>query len=304
MNTSKNFVLYLVWIMYLFLLTAPCYSQKNTISFSVKTSYQISLIGRCLYYDYCGMFPDSIYNNQKLPYYLLNQLTEKEYKVYDPVSKEDSLKKPLLLSMQKIKERVSKKELVERRIALIFDFDEKWDLDTVNSNIKRQSNSMTIKYQSVDTIDNKDGSKLIITGEGSMATMYYNKHLANRFKKRYEHSYNAGVYCTEISCRDTTSFFYNTKNRMLFLNALMKGIENGDYKVKRIYDEEELNYNDFINYVTDDKPEYFSELLSDVNELFIFDYCYVDPKTLYVHKELKSVLLFGTMEIEINSFDK
>ena len=88
---------------------------------------------------------------------------------------------------------------------------------------------------------------------------------------------------------------------MIFLKALMKGIQKGKYRIKRLYDNELLNYNEFVNYVTEDDPEYFNKLLANINELFFIDHCYVDPKTLYVHKEIKSIILFGTMEIEMNS---
>ncbi len=302
MKLVRKYIQFTAIITGLLLVVNDCEAQDGTISFSVKTTNKMPLEGhRALNPDYYGMVHDSIYHNQQLPNFIMNQFENKQYKVYEPEYDKDSLNRPPRLSMQALKDRIGKETEGRTRTVFSLDFNEKWILDTISTNIKRQTLSMAIREQSKQTYKREDGSNLIIAGENTIATMYYKRYSPNRIKKIYERSQYTGLYLTEVLFRDTSSFFYKKESRMIFLKALMKGIQKGKYRVKRRYDNEVLNYNDFVNYVTDDDPAYFNKLLANINELFFLDHCYVDPNTLYVHKEIKSIILFGTMEIEMNS---
>ena len=83
------------------------------------------------------------------------------------------MSKPPLLLMQELRDRINSKKEGRTSAGFSLDFDEKWILDTISSDIKRQTLSMTVREQSEQTYKREDGSNLITEGESSIATMYY-----------------------------------------------------------------------------------------------------------------------------------
>ncbi len=299
-------------ISYLLLVVNYGNAQNSSVLFFGKTINVSPIKGKnSSYVDHKGCVHDTIFYNQKLPNFITKQLVEKEYKVYDPNFDKDSLNMPTLLLMEAIKYRLNVSNDTDGRAQWRgtrtinrLEFNEKWILDTLHFGIERQSSSLTIREQTIDTLE-ENGVLKIIGRENRMATIYYKNYSKNHLKKIYKRAHYTGYYLTEVPFRDTTSFFYNAENRLIFFKTILNGIKKDKYKVKLLSSNEVLDFNSFIKYMTNGDPKSLNKALSKIEDLLFIDRCYVDPKTLYVHKEIHSIILYYEgIKIEINPYKK